>query len=100
MADYCDYMAEMQLHEKSNTQERLKLAKKRRQQQLKRWNQREQELCKKGVSGGSADAETNGTLTNRPRSRNDNVHFEPSVVFFEAATRNDIEEGNQTIRYY
>lgn len=47
MADHNDLIAEMSILEQMGTQERQKLAKKRRLQQLKKWGQREKEYISK-----------------------------------------------------
>lgn len=44
MADHSELVSEMALLEKMSTQDRLKLARKRRLQQLKKWNQKEKEF--------------------------------------------------------
>lgn len=55
MSDHSELMSEMTVVEKMSTQERLKHARKRRLQQLKRWSQREKELqqTKRKKSGGN-----------------------------------------------
>lgn len=94
MAEHSELVSEMAILEKLGTQERLKMAKKRRLQQLKKWSQREKEFNiqtkkhKKTDLNGLDDA----NKENKKR-RNDNVHFVPSVMLLEAAARNDIDEG-------
>ncbi|KAH9362274.1 hypothetical protein HPB48_002252 [Haemaphysalis longicornis] len=83
MAEHSELVTEMCVVEKMSTQERLKHAKKRRQQQLKKWSQHERELqkAKKGkASSPAAPADYK-------------VHFVPSVMLLEAAARNDVDEG-------
>ena len=68
--------------------ERLKMARKRRVQQLKKWNQREKEFSgkrKKDVSVSKSKKNAAGYK----------VHFVPSVMLLEAAARSDIDEGKQ-----
>lgn len=86
MCEHSDLIAEMPLLEKMSTQERLKLARKRRMQQLKKWNQREKDF---GYKKKTVDS------SKRRDNKSDyKVHFIPSVMLLEAAARNDIEEGN------
>ncbi|KAH6944440.1 hypothetical protein HPB50_003112 [Hyalomma asiaticum] len=86
MADHSELVTEMSVVEKMSTQERLKHAKKRRQQQLKKWSQHERELqkAKKGKASSPAAA---------PLPTEYKVHFVPSVMLLEAAARNDVDEG-------
>lgn len=87
MADHSELVSEMPVLEKLSTQERLKLARKRRTQQLKKWSQREKEY-------------NNKRRKSEPKSnvkKNEyKVHFVPSVMLLEAAARNDVEEGLTT----
>ncbi|KAL3187398.1 hypothetical protein MRX96_025466 [Rhipicephalus microplus] len=85
MADHSELVTEMSVVEKMSTQERLKHAKKRRQQQLKKWSQHERELqkAKKGKASSPAVA---------PPPTEYKVHFVPSVMLLEAAARNDVDE--------
>ncbi|CAG2109437.1 unnamed protein product [Medioppia subpectinata] len=83
MADHSELVSEMPVLEKLSTQERLKLARKRRTQQLKKWSQREKEFNNKRRK---SDAKTTG------RRQEYKVHFVPSVMLLEAAARNDVEE--------
>jgi len=86
MADHSELVSEMPVLEKLSTQERLKLAKKRRSQQLKKWSQREKEFNNKRKK---SDANLKNNQTNNQYK----VHFVPSVMLLEAAARNDVEEG-------
>lgn len=86
MCEHSELIAEMPLLEKMSTQERLKLARKRRMQQLKKWSQREKDHgYKKKIMDNSRRQEKKSDYK---------VHFVPSVMLLEAAARNDIEEGN------
>lgn len=87
MADHSELVSEMPLLEKMSTQERLKLARKRRSQQLKKWSQREKEFNTKRKK---SDFNTN---RNKTKENHYKVHFVPSVMLLEAAARNDVEEG-------
>lgn len=89
--EHSDLVTEMTVVEKMSTQERLKHARKRRLQQLKRWSQREKEYQqtkrKKNISHIN-----DSNKSNKP-SKTYKVHFVPSVMLLEAAARNDVEEG-------
>lgn len=71
---------EMPRIEQLSTQERLNLARKRRQQQLKIMTQKEKEYNRK-------------TSKHQQKSNKRGICFNDSVVLLEAAARNDIEEG-------
>lgn len=90
MTEHADLVTEMVVVEKMSTQERLKHARKRRLQQLKRWSQREKEYQqtkrKKNI------AASDPSKANKP-NKTYKVHFVPSVMLLEAAARNDVEEG-------
>ena len=96
MAEHSELVSEMAILEKLGTQERLKMAKKRRLQQLKKWNQREKEFnnLKKNNKKIDLNGEENDKNENKKRRKIDNVHFVSSVMLLEAAARNDIDEGN------
>ena len=68
--------------ERLTTSERLRLARKRRGLQLKRWAQREREYNLKRKQNCLEEQEEN---TSR-------VNFVPAIMLLEAAARNDIEE--------
>ena len=68
--------------ERLTTSERLRLARKRRGLQLKRWAQREREYNLKRKQNCQEEQEEN---TSR-------VNFVPAIMLLEAAARNDIEE--------
>jgi len=94
MAEHSELVSEMAILEKLGTQERLKMAKKRRLQQLKKWSQREKEYnnqAKKNKKTDLSGQQDEFDKENR-RKRTDNVHFVPSVMLLEAAARNDIDE--------
>ncbi|XP_028156009.1 protein phosphatase 1 regulatory subunit 16A [Ostrinia furnacalis] len=76
--EHSDLVAEMAQVEHLTTQERLHLARRRRMQQLKLWQQREKEWAR---SRGK-----------REKSNKRNIFFNDSVMLLEAAARNDIEE--------
>ncbi|KAJ0178182.1 hypothetical protein K1T71_006005 [Dendrolimus kikuchii] len=76
--EHADLVAEMAQVEHLTTQERLHLARRRRMQQLKLWQQREKEWAR--------------SRAKREKSNKRNIYFNDSVMLLEAAARNDIEE--------
>lgn len=74
MADHAELVTEMQMLEKMSTQERLKLARKRRVQQLKKWSQREKEFANKRKKN---DASTTAARAAKARHKKKDykVHF-------------------------
>ncbi|CAH0398832.1 unnamed protein product [Chilo suppressalis] len=76
--EHSDLVAEMAQVEHLTTQERLHLARRRRMQQLKLWQQREKEWAR--------------SRAKREKSTKRNIYFNDSVMLLEAAARNDIEE--------
>ena len=86
--DHSELIAEMPYIEKLSTAERLKLARRRRLQQLKNYasNHKEYFTSKKEK-----------TAQNEQRQRRKNarrVAFANNIMILEAAARNDIDEGN------
>lgn len=81
-------IAEMAYIEKLSTQERLKLARRRRMQQLKKWSQKEREMA-----GSKREKTALNEAQKRRRENSKNVLFISNVMLLEAAARNDIEEG-------
>ncbi|XP_048487563.1 protein phosphatase 1 regulatory subunit 16A isoform X2 [Plutella xylostella] len=76
--EHSDLVLEMAQVEHLTTQERLHLARRRRMQQLKLWQQREKEWAR---SRGKKE-----------KSTKRNIYFDDSVMLLEAAARSDIEE--------
>ena len=78
--------------ERLSTQERLRLAKKRRAEQLRRWAQREREFGRDFTrpASGSTPPTVGRRAANGGKKRN--IIFEPSIMLLEAAARNDLEE--------
>ncbi|XP_028042308.1 protein phosphatase 1 regulatory subunit 16A isoform X2 [Bombyx mandarina] len=76
--EHADLVAEMVQVEHLTTQERLHLARRRRMQQLKLWQQREKEWAR--------------TRPRKEKSTKRNIYFSDSVMLLEAAARNDIDE--------
>lgn len=86
--EHSELIAEMAYIEKLSTQERLKLARRRRMQQMKKWSQKERE-----VSSSKREKTALNEAQKRRRENRKNVSFVNSVMLLEAAARNDIEEG-------
>lgn len=86
--EHAELIQEMVLLEKLTAQERLKHAKRRRQQQLANWTRREASL---GNHTTTSSTLTNGTLTSIPnnkkhksnRSKNFSVQFPVNIVLLE-----------------
>ncbi|UJR13841.1 hypothetical protein I4U23_000852 [Adineta vaga] len=87
--DHSELIQEMVLLEKMTAQERLKHARRRRQQQLKNWMQRE------GLTSNGTSV-SNGLTTKSSKSsaklKKPSVIFPENVVLLEATARQDIEE--------
>jgi len=91
-----DGPTQMAIQNRLSTQERLRLAKRRRAEQLKRWSQREREWKKQtNVNGFGNSNISNGRILRQHQGGGDRrvgISFEPSVVLLEAAARNDLDE--------
>ncbi|XP_069113992.1 protein phosphatase 1 regulatory subunit 16A-like isoform X2 [Argopecten irradians] len=85
MTDHQDLIAEIASVEKMATQDRLKHAKKRRSQQLKKWANYEKQLEKDSKRKKSK----NQQRRSGSRAR---VRFPGKIVLLEAAARNDIDD--------
>ena len=81
MAEHSELISEMPFLEKLNTEERLKLARKRRSQQMKKCSQREKEY---GLSKRKRQDENDST---NKKNSGYKVHFDCAVMLLEAATR-------------
>ena len=86
MAEHSELVAEIASVEKMNTPDRLKHAKKRRNQQLKRWANYERQLDKES-------SKKRKQSSNQRRTRRQRVKFIHNIMLLEAAARNDVEEG-------
>lgn len=80
MADHLELVAEIPKVEKLTVQDRLELAKKRRSQQLKRWDREK-------------DKELGPPPPKKRPQRAKPVKFEPRIILLEAASRGDYDEG-------
>ena len=93
MVDHQELVGELGMLEKLSTQDRLKLARKRRLQQLKRWTQYEKQLEKDNTKKRKSGVMAAGKPRNNVNKMARNVRFVSSVMLLEAAARNDIDEG-------
>ncbi|CAF1214985.1 unnamed protein product [Rotaria magnacalcarata] len=101
--DHSELVQEMVLLEKLTAQERLKHAKRRRQQQLANWARREASLGNGTIISSSM---TNGTITSISNSRKLKsirtkeflVQFPANVVLLEATARQDVEEVRSLLK--
>ncbi|XP_045615272.1 protein phosphatase 1 regulatory subunit 16A [Procambarus clarkii] len=85
--EHSELIAEMAYIEKLSTQERLKLARRRRMQQMKKWSQKERE-----ITGSKREKTAQNEAQKRRRENRKSVMFISNVMLLEAAARNDIEE--------
>ncbi|KAG7156325.1 phosphatase 1 regulatory inhibitor subunit 16B-like [Homarus americanus] len=85
--EHSELIAEMAYIEKLSTQERLKLARRRRMQQMKKWSQKERE-----ITGSKREKTAQNEAQKRRRENRKSVMFINNVMLLEAAARNDIDE--------
>lgn len=88
MADHQDLVAEIPSVERMGTQERLKHAKKRRSQQLKKWVNYEKQLDK----DNSKKAKKGQPQKKHRRQKTTKVRFKGNIMLLESAARNDLED--------
>ncbi|GAB6033378.1 hypothetical protein CHUAL_013141 [Chamberlinius hualienensis] len=93
MADHTELISELPQVEKMTTQERLKHARKRRMQQLKKWSQREKEYYR---DSNSKKKRTDVTMK-KSKKVGCQIHFVPSVMMLESAARGDVDEVQQLL---
>lgn len=86
MADHLELVAEIPKVEKLTVQDRLELARKRRSQQLKRWEREK-------------DKEFGPPPPKKKPQRARPVKFEPRIILLEAASRGDFEEVKRMLDY-
>lgn len=89
--EHYELINEMPYIEKLSTQERLKLARRRRLQQLKKYSQREKDSYHSKKE--KAVIIENRKNNNCKNTRFSKVSFSNNVMILEAAARNDIDEG-------
>ncbi|XP_076449866.1 protein phosphatase 1 regulatory subunit 16A-like [Babylonia areolata] len=89
--EHYELVQEMPSIERMTTQERLKHARKRRSQQLKKWNQYEKQLDKES-SKKKKHQDKHQSQRKPKKSNKGNIKFVPNIVLLEAAARNDLSE--------
>ena len=89
MADHQDLVAEIASVERMGTQERLKHAKKRRSQQLKKWSNYEKQLEKDHTK----KSKKGQPQKKHRRQKTTRVRFKGNIMLLEAAARNDLDDG-------
>lgn len=87
MSDHSELVAEIASVEKMTTPDRLKHAKKRRNQQMKRWANYERQLEKESSKKRKQSSNQRGHGGRKQR-----VKFIHNIMLLEAAARNDIDE--------
>jgi galactokinase len=103
MAEHSQLVAEMAYVERLQLPERLRLAKKRRMQQLKAYVQREKQLIKaangagkRNNKRGSRDVQ-DSELEALEKQNKRHLRFADSVLLLDAVARSDIDEGKVDI---
>ncbi len=86
MTSHDELVAEMASLERMSVQDRLKLARKRRAAQLKRWTASDKEFIKKSRKSGI------GRLGQENIKKGRRIHFAHNIQLLEAAARGDIDE--------
>ncbi|CAH1779233.1 unnamed protein product [Owenia fusiformis] len=90
LAEHTELVAEMPLVEKMTQHERLKHARKRRSQQMRRWANYDKLMDRE--SKKRKNANNNSTKNSRPKKRTTRLKFVNSIKLLEAAGRNDVDE--------
>ncbi|CAF2596900.1 unnamed protein product [Rotaria sp. Silwood2] len=97
--DHSELIQEMVLLEKMTAQERLKHARRRRQQQLKNWAQREglssnNTTISTGIVNGTITTSTTGTksIKSYSKTKQPSVKFPENIILLEATARQDLDE--------
>ena len=90
MATRTELVVQVAMMERMQMVERQKVAKKKRAQQVKMYNQYENRMSKNGGKKAKKNL-TNGTDVVKSKRR---LKFTDSIVLLEAAARNDLVEGN------
>ena len=92
MAEHAELVTEMPVLEKMSVQERLKHARKRRSQQLKRYAQYEKDTNKK-IKKLASNHRSSGSSNDGEKRKKRRVLFAKNIQLLEAAARGDLEEG-------
>ncbi|XP_067651216.1 protein phosphatase 1 regulatory subunit 16A-like isoform X2 [Haliotis asinina] len=96
MTDHTELVNEMASVERMSTQERLKHARKRRSQQLKKYSQYEKHLDKESKKKKSTSQQN--SIQRQKKKKNMRVKFISSIALLESAARNDIEEVQKLLQ--
>uniref|UniRef100_V9KI97 Protein phosphatase 1 regulatory subunit 16A n=1 Tax=Callorhinchus milii TaxID=7868 RepID=V9KI97_CALMI len=88
MSNHVELLTELTFLERLPAPDRLRVARKRRTQQLKKWAQYEKELHNKKRK---TDRKKNASSHKR-------VSFAPNITLLEASARNDVEEVRQLLK--
>ncbi|XP_059176383.1 protein phosphatase 1 regulatory subunit 16A-like isoform X2 [Physella acuta] len=89
--EHYELVQEMPSIERMTTQDRLKHARKRRSQQLKKWAQYEKQLEKESTKKKKKEPQQDSMKRNK-RRKTDRVQFVANIALLESAARNDLEE--------
>ena len=83
--DHSELVQEMMLLEKMTAQERLKHARRRRQQQLKNWTNREGGISSNStaISNGSTNGTTTKSTKPHTKTKKASVKFSENIVLLE-----------------
>lgn len=92
--EHYELVQEMPSIERMTTQDRLKHARKRRSQQLKKWAQYEKQLEKESTKKKKKEPQQDSMKRNK-RRKTDRVQFVANIALLESAARNDLEEGRK-----
>lgn len=90
--EHYELVQEMGSVERMATQDRLKHARKRRAQQMKKWGQYERQLEKESSKKKKGQDKHHHQKPPR-KSNKGHVKFAPNIALLEAAARNDLAEG-------
>ena len=93
MAEHSDLVSELNSVERMSTLDRLKHAKKRRTQQLKKFVQYEKQLEKEQHKKRKAGTASANAAASKQKKKARNVCFISDIMLLEAAARNDLDEG-------
>lgn len=97
--EHYELVQEMGSVERMTTQDRLKHARKRRTQQLKKFGQYERQLDKESTKK-KKNQDKNAQQKRPKKSNKGRVIFAPNIALLEAAARNDLTEGGWTFFIY
>ncbi|CAL1527636.1 unnamed protein product [Lymnaea stagnalis] len=95
--EHYELVQEMPSIERMTTQDRLKHARKRRSQQLKKWVQYEKQLDKESTKKKRKEQQQDSVKKTR-RRKGDRVQFVANIALLESAARNDLEEVRRLLQ--